>query len=379
MSSGESRAQLEARVGHLNRALGRQASLFDQGIADRLGLAVADVTCLDLLAETGPLTAGRLAELTGLTSGATTRMIDRLEQAGYVRRIADPADRRRVLVEEVAERQRRLGELHRSLGEAQNREIAQFSDAELELIARYLERGVAMLAEEARKLGAPETVEEERADEGSFAAPLAGVTNARLVFLSGAPNVTIRGDAAIGELYRGRFAGAVPRVRVRGNVVTVTYPKFGWFDWRAMIAGQNVEASVHWRKDRGELVLNSGVRWAVEFRGGISRVAADLRQIELESVELRGGASKVELELPVPSGIVPIRFAGGMNTLSIRRPAGTAIGLSLHGGASHVVLDGDQFRGSGSLSLQSPGADSARDRYEVEIGGGANRVVIGAR
>ena len=52
----------------------------------------------------GATTAGRLSEITGLTSGAVTRVIDRLEQAGYVRRVPDPADRRRVIVEVVPEK-----------------------------------------------------------------------------------------------------------------------------------------------------------------------------------------------------------------------------------------------------------------------------------
>ncbi len=374
MSSGNSRGELEARVRHLNRALGREASFFDQALADRLGLALADVTCLDLLAETGPVTAGRLSELTGLTSGATTRMIDRLEQAGHVRRVADPGDRRRVLIEGVQQRQQQVSAMHGPLNEAQNRELAEFSDAELEAIARFLERGVAMLAEQAQKMRQAEPTE--ATEGGTFAAPLAGITNARLVFLSGTPSVTLRSDATIRELYRGRFEGAVPRVRVRGNVVTVSYPKFGWFDWRAMIAGQNVEASVHWRKDRGELALNSHVRWAVELRGGASRLSADLRAADLESFESRGGASKMYLDLGNPSGVVPIRVAGGVNNLSVRRPKGVAIALTVHGGANRLTLDGERIAASGGLLMQSAGAEAARDRFELEISGGASKVSI---
>ena len=72
---------------------------FDQAVADALGLNRTDMRCVDVLHRDGPLTAGRLAEETGLSSGAMTTALDRLERAGYARRVRDSADRRRVLVE----------------------------------------------------------------------------------------------------------------------------------------------------------------------------------------------------------------------------------------------------------------------------------------
>jgi DNA-binding MarR family transcriptional regulator len=72
---------------------------FDQAVADALGLNRTDMRCVDVLHRQGPLTAGRLAEETGLSSGAMTTALDRLERAGYARRVRDSADRRRVLVE----------------------------------------------------------------------------------------------------------------------------------------------------------------------------------------------------------------------------------------------------------------------------------------
>ena len=65
--------------------------MFHQAIADRLGLNVTDHKCIDLLLMKGPLTAGELAGMTGLTTGAITAVIDRLEKAGFVRREDDPA------------------------------------------------------------------------------------------------------------------------------------------------------------------------------------------------------------------------------------------------------------------------------------------------
>src|SRR5213075_2460836 len=86
------------------RRVNLQGSFFGQTVAIRFGLSESDIETLEQLIDMGATTAGKLSELTGLTSGAVTRVIDRLEQAGFVRRVPDPADRRRVVVELVPEK-----------------------------------------------------------------------------------------------------------------------------------------------------------------------------------------------------------------------------------------------------------------------------------
>jgi DNA-binding MarR family transcriptional regulator len=85
------------------------ADAMDAAVADWLGVNRTDVICLDILARLGTVPAGRLAEESRLTTGAVTAVLDRLERAGYVQRLADPSDRRRVLVE-TTERFRELAE-----------------------------------------------------------------------------------------------------------------------------------------------------------------------------------------------------------------------------------------------------------------------------
>jgi len=373
MSSDMSTDELRAAVLLAARRVGSQATLFSLAVAERLGLAGTDVECLDRLLVEGRLTVGRLAELTGVTTGSATRMVDRLEQAGFVKRIPDPTDRRRVLVEAVPGVAAKLGALHESLRRSQTDLIDGYDDGQLRLLVEFL-RGIdqAMVVETAR-MRAPS---EEADAGGSYAAPVAGVTSGKLIFLSGAPRITVRGDATLTELYRASFAGPVPRMRVRGGVVTVAYPRMGWFDWRAQIAGQNVDASAHWRKDTGEIALNASIPWWIELRGGVSSWAADLRTLRLEGFELRGGASKVELMLPRPIGVVPIRIHGGMSRVSIVRPIGVAAGLEVHGGVSEVALDGEVVKGAGQISMQTPGAAATPDRYEIDVSGGASKVSI---
>ncbi|MFJ4658978.1 MarR family winged helix-turn-helix transcriptional regulator [Nocardia sp. NPDC088792] len=80
------------------------AVMLHGAMADKLGLHVTDLRCLNLLRVGGPATAGELAQRTGLTTGAITRMIDRLLAGGFVRREHDSKDRRRVIITAQAER-----------------------------------------------------------------------------------------------------------------------------------------------------------------------------------------------------------------------------------------------------------------------------------
>lgn len=95
---GRKRELFDRLIGELRAALGASAR-YDQAVARALGFNRTDTRCLDLLDREGRLTAGQLAARTGLTTGAITTVIDRLEQAGHVRRAHDPDDRRRVYVE----------------------------------------------------------------------------------------------------------------------------------------------------------------------------------------------------------------------------------------------------------------------------------------
>ncbi|WP_199834958.1 MULTISPECIES: MarR family winged helix-turn-helix transcriptional regulator [Streptomyces] len=115
--------------------------LFNQAVADHLGLHSTDVQCLNLLdIEPGPCTTGRIAELTGLTSGSATRLVDRLEKAGYVIRRRDEQDRRRVLVEPVAAAMQRFGEFWNSLDEGWQAMLDGYTEQELALLGRHMRR-----------------------------------------------------------------------------------------------------------------------------------------------------------------------------------------------------------------------------------------------
>ena len=132
-----------------------------------------------------------------------------------------------------------------------------------------------------------------------------------------------------------------------------------------------------WRGHFGEVALNAAVPWEVEVRGGASEVDADLSGLGLSSFVLKGGISDLDLTLPEPSGVVPIRLSGGVSKVGIRRPAGVKARLSMKGGASKLTFDEQSFDAvGGKIRLQSSGYDEASDRYEIEVSGGASEVTI---
>ena len=99
MASPKSKKKLVEELISEFRVAGNQDSAFDNLAAERLGLNRTDLHCVNIIENSGGLTAGELAKEAGLTSGAVTGVVDRLERAGYARRVADRADRRRVKLE----------------------------------------------------------------------------------------------------------------------------------------------------------------------------------------------------------------------------------------------------------------------------------------
>ena len=100
MSAGrKQKNELIAELISEYRVAGNQDSAFDNLAADRLGLNRTDLHAINIIENSGGLTAGELAREAGLTTGAVTGVIDRLERAGYARRVSDPTDRRRVKLE----------------------------------------------------------------------------------------------------------------------------------------------------------------------------------------------------------------------------------------------------------------------------------------
>jgi DNA-binding MarR family transcriptional regulator len=117
----------------------------DDTAARAMGVNRTDSRCLDIIDRLGPVTAGKIALDAGLTSGTVTAVIDRLVEKGYVRRVADPADRRRVLIEKTTKLEEISRHLYGPLAERSLPLVDKFSVAEIEAIIRFLEMGTGVV------------------------------------------------------------------------------------------------------------------------------------------------------------------------------------------------------------------------------------------
>jgi hypothetical protein len=189
------------------------------------------------------------------------------------------------------------------------------------------------------------------------------VTAGSLEFRRGAAEVKISADPDMRELYRAEFEGSPPNITVDGGTVSVEYPR----RWR----------SFDWRRSAVRLTLNGSIPWSVEVRGGLANLEADLSRLQLSSFEMTGGASNIDVTLPRPQGTVPVRLSGGASGIAFHRPAGVPVSARLTGGAAKLKFDRQQLGGFGGLTrLETPGFESAADRYDIRLTGGASSVTI---
>src|SRR5262245_23033256 len=215
------RPALLAALEREQRRASAQGVLFGQAVADRLGINHSDLESLDLLRWAGPVTAGRLAELTGLTTGAVTRMIDRLERDGFVRREPDPADRRRVIVRPIPAAEQRVAPLYEPLGRAMQAVTDRYTDDQLAVLLDFSTRAFAVMQQETARLRAQ--ADETPGAPGGFVAPLGRAAAGHLVFPAGAFQVTLDAQAGLPDLARATFEGPEPRVRATQEVVVIDY------------------------------------------------------------------------------------------------------------------------------------------------------------
>ncbi|KOG28545.1 MarR family winged helix-turn-helix transcriptional regulator [Streptomyces resistomycificus] len=153
----EAREGLLEELSTVSRRYMASYALFNQAVADHLRLHPTDLQCLNLLTlESGPVTTGRVAELTGLTTGSATRLVDRLERAGYVVRERDASDRRRVLVTMVPERIAEFGQVWRRLGKGWSALFDDLDDSQLGLIIDHMRRTTEFSAAQVARLRAGE-------------------------------------------------------------------------------------------------------------------------------------------------------------------------------------------------------------------------------
>lgn len=140
LGSSNGKNNYALKLGDLGREMSVQTIMFHSAVAERLGLNATDHRCFDYILRMGGVTAGQLSRETGLTSGAITGVIDRLEKTGFARRQADPKDRRKVVIMPRPERLPEMQKLFAPLSRHMGRVMSNYSSRDSEVIVDFMKR-----------------------------------------------------------------------------------------------------------------------------------------------------------------------------------------------------------------------------------------------
>lgn len=140
MAQGRSKTELAGGLIEAWRAASNRDVAFDALAAEHLGISVTDLHCINIVESRRGVTAGELAKESGLTTGAVTAVIDRLDRAGFARRVADESDRRKVMIEVTPAFYGRAREIWSPVAKDWQESLAdRFTAAELETIGSFLD------------------------------------------------------------------------------------------------------------------------------------------------------------------------------------------------------------------------------------------------
>ena len=198
-------------------------------------------------------------------------------------------------------------------------------------------------------------------------AALGNLNHASLEIDAGAANITVTGTSSLeGDLYHATisYSGAKPEINLDRSDGSLTISQgntgFGMFQTHRFTM---------------DLQINSSVPWTISSNGGASTETFNLAAVPLKAMDINTGASRENITLGSPSGVVPITINGGALTVNLHRPPGTGASVSVSGGAVSLTFDGHQNHAIGNIQ-ESTG--SGTDMYRVEVSGGASTVTMDA-
>ncbi|HEV3103168.1 MAG TPA: DUF5668 domain-containing protein [Candidatus Dormibacteraeota bacterium] len=185
---------------------------------------------------------------------------------------------------------------------------------------------------------------------------------------AGAATITMDGAASIGDdLYRAHieYSGIKPDVSLDNSSgdlhISQSNTSGFFFQSRRFVLN---------------LQLNSSVQWKIAVNSGAATDNFNLLNLHVASVDVNTGASREDITLGPPSGTVPITIDGGALTVFVHRPSTTAASVNVSGGAVSLSFDGRQTRAVGTVTAQTGDYDSASDRFQIQVNGGACNVTV---
>ena len=146
------REELKERLSFLGQMMSTETAHFHQLAAAKQRMSVTDSKTISALMQEGPMTAGQLAERLSLTTGAVTSVIDRLEEREIVHRVADPRDRRKVVIQANPEKLKECGKVYDSIGISFAKLLDTYSTDELRFLVKHYTAAVELSKQEAAKL-----------------------------------------------------------------------------------------------------------------------------------------------------------------------------------------------------------------------------------
>jgi DNA-binding MarR family transcriptional regulator len=361
--------------------LADRAGRYAEAAAAQLGLNITDLRCLGLAATQPDMTPGRLAELSDLTTGAITGVLDRLERAGFVRREPDATDRRRTLVRVLPKRQPEIEEVDGPLERALAEVVAACEPAARRALADAVASATRVYEQQTERLRA---VTRGGMVGEMFRAPIGDATEGRFTFASGAARLSLRtaplgpgsearvvaelarselhigGPTDRGELCRATMSGPLPEIDARHGEVRIRYRR-----------------RIDWRQRETRVAITPELPWSLAVSGGLSVLSADLVGIRLRQMAVQGGVGSLTLQLGDADGTSRIRIEGMSETVRINAPRGAAVRISLQGGAQEIAFGDQRLRDvQGTLRLASSSAAAAADRFEIELRGGVRSLAV---
>jgi hypothetical protein len=194
---------------------------------------------------------------------------------------------------------------------------------------------------------------------------LEGLTSARLEIAVGSGRLDLSAADLGEQLYRVHAdqAGAPLEVRFDRSKATLSVThRPGWLPWAS--------------PSRIQAQVSSAVEWDLACQSGAIRGTFDLATARVARFDCKTGASRIELNLPAPHGLVPVRVEGGALHLDVSRPAEAAMKVKATGAAVHLVADGARQDGMGSREWLTSNFQGATDRFEVVVEGAATDVTV---
>lgn len=196
--------------------------------------------------------------------------------------------------------------------------------------------------------------------------PLPQTSQAQLNVNYGAAQVTIHADSIGTDMYRARLTYAgnpAPSVWVDSASGTLHVDRGARGPFQVMPAGGHEQV---------DLVLSDRIPWSITLNAGASQQTLDLRGLTVSRMQINAGASSMEIDLPKPSGSIPVAINGGAMSVHMLAPSQSAVQVVADGGFNSLQCDGQAVSGMGRQNWESTNFATSTDRYQIQFSGGAS-------